>query len=336
MKQATDDDVVEIPFDALQPPAGAVAPPVPQQPIFDMESFQKAITNAMAPVVEGLRGVQQTVATQPKVEPTPAPTPPPTPTVATTPPPPPATPKPTPGPTPGITEATAQKLCTGIECFTKTAEVLAGAVKDGTFLRLPPVAPQPPADGSGEGEATQPSGEGDHGHEEGAEGPHDHEMDDATRAMRNMLDCPNGVCQRVVRREVLTNWQPLFGDKLTIQMRDEDGQQKDYFEEFVKAYNSAQPEGDGLLPKAPQPQPQPEDKTETKPQDEGKDKAEGEDKTDGKQEGKADEKVDQAGDQTQAAQPGGNEGQGGEADQQPAGGEAGESERRRGGCLRGI
>lgn len=252
LKQATDADVTLIPFNQLQAPAQPApnaTPPPTQVPGFDMASFQQALTNAMAPVMDGLRGVQQTVAERPAPPPVASMGPP----LPAAPPPPKTEEHKAEVSTAGLTEATGQKLCEGIECFRKSAEVLAEAVKDGTFFKFP--QPQPPAAASTDQGATdtkpegeEGQGEADRGHDghDHVEGSDLHTADDAQAAMRKMLACPDGICQRAVRREVLANWPALFGPKLTIQMADEDGKSQDYFKAFAQAF--ATNDGTDVMP----------------------------------------------------------------------------------------
>lgn len=251
LKVAEENDYSTTPISEIRAPLPqpAYSPPPPTQvPGFDMGSFQKALENAMAPVMAGLRGVQQTVAERPA--------PPSLTTMEPTADPPPKTEEhKAEVSTAGLTEETGQKLCEGIECFRKSAEVLAEAVKDGTFFKFPQPATQPPADASGDQGAADTGSEGGEAQEGAAsdaqEGGEHHthasyEFDDATSAMRKMLNCPDGICQRAVRREVLANWPALFGTKLTIQMADEGGKSQDYFKAFAEAF--ATNDGTDVMP----------------------------------------------------------------------------------------
>lgn len=328
LRKATDDDVEVVPNAELQVPAqqpqqlayspqqGAQpAQPLPQ-PTLDIAAFQQALTSAMAPVLEGLRGVQSTVATattRPQPQPQPA-QPEPQAKVKVEEP---VAAKPSDEAGGSITEATAQKLCTGIECFAKTAEVLADAVKSGDFLRLPtPTAPQ--AESRGE-----EKDDGDH--DVHRHGTSDNELDSATEAMRAMIECPHGVCQKAVRREVLGNWPALFGTNLTIQRRNEDGTSEDYFKAFVEAFNASNKAEDEAVAAAERADAEEESKANDEETVEKESDAKGKEKKQPNEDGKPG---------PEASQEGKTEGKGeGGGDQQPS---TEPAARRGGGVLRGI
>jgi hypothetical protein len=176
----------------------SVVPPSPSEGTHPtpqgQPDFAKMLNDALAPLRTTLEGI-----TKPQV-----PAQPPVPSISPMPQPaapPPAPPAINPLNIP-ITEETGQKLCHGLECFAKTAEIFQQATLQAAGGQS--IAP--------------PASQGAHDHDHGEGHSHDdedgeHDRDSKQRVEQQIdsfINCPDGVCSKILRRKILYNWEDMF------------------------------------------------------------------------------------------------------------------------------